>query len=131
MANLAQLQLLATYLVSYMLLTELYGERQRVLVVWGVILLFVNLGTVVLAIWLQVTESNRQIVVQLMLLEREIRTMKARAVGQRFETRSEHSEYFGRGCATAAITQTAQRGANQLVPAGNTMKDKSRAAKTC
>ena len=37
------------------------------------LLLLVNLSTVLLAIWLQITESNRQIVLQLMLLEREIR----------------------------------------------------------
>merc|ERR1719473_1443933 len=73
LANLAQLQLLATYLVAYMLLTELDDASQNKLVLWGVLLLLVNLGTVLLAIFLQVTESNRQIVLQLMLLEREIR----------------------------------------------------------
>ena len=60
-------------MVAYMLMTELEDARQRRLLTWGVILLLVNLGTVLLAIWLQVTEANRQIVLQLMLLEREIR----------------------------------------------------------
>ena len=35
LANVAQLQLLSTYLVSYMLLTELYSAPQRKIVVWG------------------------------------------------------------------------------------------------
>ena len=68
LANLAQLQLLATYLVAYMLLTELEDASQGKLVLWGVLLLVINLGTVLLAIWLQVTESNRQIVLQLVRL---------------------------------------------------------------
>ena len=70
LANLAQLQLLATYLVAYMLLTELEDASQSKLVLWGVLLLIINLGTVLLAIWLQVTESNRQIVLQLVRLSR-------------------------------------------------------------
>jgi hypothetical protein len=82
LANLAQLQLLATSLVAYMLITELEGARPAKLVLWGILLLLVNLGTVLLAIWLQVTESNRQIVLQLMLLEREIRDAEMLMDGQ-------------------------------------------------
>ena len=52
-------------LVAYMLLTELEDASQDKLVTWGVLLLLVNLGTVLLAIFLQITESNRQIVLQL------------------------------------------------------------------
>ena len=48
-----------------MLLTELEDASQGKLVLWGVLLLVVNLGTVLLAIFLQITESNRQIVLQL------------------------------------------------------------------
>ena len=48
-----------------MLLTELEAASQGKLVLWGVLLLVVNLGTVLLAIFLQITESNRQIVLQL------------------------------------------------------------------
>ena len=48
-----------------MLLTELEDASQGKLVLWGVLLLLVNLGTVLLAIFLQITESNRQIVLQL------------------------------------------------------------------
>ena len=55
-------------LVAYMLLTELEDASQGKLVLWGVLLLLVNLGTVLLAIFLQVTESNRQIVLQLVRL---------------------------------------------------------------
>ena len=51
-----------------MLLTELEGAAQSKLVLWGVLLLLVNLSTVLLAIWLQITESNRQIVLQLVRL---------------------------------------------------------------
>ena len=51
-----------------MLLTELEGAAQSKLVFWGVLLLLVNLSTVLLAIWLQITESNRQIVLQLVRL---------------------------------------------------------------
>ena len=60
-------------MVSYMLVTELEDARQRRLLIWGVLLLLVNLSTVLLAIWLQVSEANRQAVLQIMLLEREIR----------------------------------------------------------
>ena len=56
-----------------MLLTELEGARQRQLLTWGLLLLLVNLSTVVLAIWLQLSESNRQAILQILLLEREIR----------------------------------------------------------
>ena len=51
-----------------MLLTELEEASQSKLVLWGVLLLLVNLSTVLLAIWLQITESNRQIVLQLVRL---------------------------------------------------------------
>ena len=51
-----------------MLLTELDEASQSKLVLWGVLLLLVNLSTVLLAIWLQITESNRQIVLQLVRL---------------------------------------------------------------
>ena len=51
-----------------MLLTELEDASQGKLVLWGVLLLVVNLGTVLLAIFLQITESNRQIVLQLVRL---------------------------------------------------------------
>ena len=60
-------------MVSYMLMTELEGARQRRLLTWGFLLLFVNLSVVVATIWLQLSESNRQAILQLMLLEREIR----------------------------------------------------------
>ena len=60
-------------MVSYMLVTELEDARQRRLLVWGVLLLLVNLSTVFLAIWLQVSEANRYAILQIMLLEREIR----------------------------------------------------------
>ena len=52
------------------------------LLLWGTLLLVVNLGTVLLAIYLQVTESHRQIVLQLMLLEREIRDAEMLMDGQ-------------------------------------------------
>ena len=73
LANIAYLQLLTTYLVAYALQTELEDAPQRKTLLWGVILLLVNLITVLLAVWLQVTEANRRAVLQLMLLEREIR----------------------------------------------------------
>ena len=57
------------YLVSYMLLTELYYARQQKIVIWGVLLLLVNLVTVTLAIALQISESSRQTIIHLMLLE--------------------------------------------------------------
>ena len=60
-------------MVSYMLVTELEDARQRRLLVWGVLLLLVNLSTVFLAIWLQVSEASRQAILHIMLLEREIR----------------------------------------------------------
>ena len=60
-------------MVSYMLVTELEDARQRRLLVWGVILLLVNLSTMFLAIWLQVSEASRQATLHIMLLEREIR----------------------------------------------------------
>ena len=78
---------------AHALCAQLEDASQGKLVLWGTLLLVVNLGTVLLAIWLQVTESNRQIVLQLvsasfggdvpprrvryattqMLLEREVR----------------------------------------------------------
>ena len=73
LANIAQMQLLATYLVAYMLLTELYEAPDPKVALWGTLLLLINLGTVVLAVVLQIAEANRKTVVQLMLLEREIR----------------------------------------------------------
>ena len=48
-----------------MLLTELEDASQGKLVLWGVLLLLINLCTVCLAIWLQITEYNRQAVLQL------------------------------------------------------------------
>ena len=62
-----------------MLLTELYHASRGRLMMWGSVLLLVNLGTVVLAIVLQISEANRQAVLQLMLLEKEIREVCARA----------------------------------------------------
>ena len=56
-----------------MLLTELEDASDGKLLLWGVLLLFVNLGTVILAIYLQIAESQRSIILHLMLLEREMR----------------------------------------------------------
>ena len=60
-------------MVAYLLITELDGASDSKLVLWGTVLLLVNLGTVVLAIVLQIAEANRKTVIQLILLEREIR----------------------------------------------------------
>ena len=60
-------------MVSYLLMTELEGARQRRLLTVGFLLLLVNLSTVVLAIWLQLSETNRQAILAILLLEREIR----------------------------------------------------------
>ena len=56
-----------------MLLTELEDASQRALVMWGVLLFLVNICTVLLALVLQISEGERQAVLQLMLLEREVR----------------------------------------------------------
>ena len=63
---------------AYRLLTELEEASDSKYVLWGTLLLLVNLGTVVLAIVLQIAEKRRDSVVQLMLLERESRVGRAR-----------------------------------------------------
>ena len=63
-----------------MLLTELEGAEDWRYALWGTVLLLVNLGTVLLAVVLQIAEESRKTVLQLMLLEREIRVGRADAV---------------------------------------------------
>ena len=74
--------MLCADLVSYMLITELESAGPSKLALWGTLLLLINLGTVFLAIFLQITESNRQIVLTLQLLEREIRDAEMLMDGQ-------------------------------------------------
>ena len=76
-----------------MLITELDGASDSKTLLWGTILLLVNLGTVVLAIVLQIAESNRKTVVQLMLLEREIREAELLVDSQSLRTDIERLQH--------------------------------------
>ena len=49
-----------------MLVTELEDASQRRLLLWGVLLLLVNVSTVILAIWLQVAETNREAILKIL-----------------------------------------------------------------
>ena len=68
-----QWQVLSTYLLAYLLLTELKGAPESKLVLVGVALLLLNLMTLVVALYLQVREGDRHVELSLTLAESEMR----------------------------------------------------------
>ena len=67
------MQLLSTYLLSYALLIELRAANESKLVLVGSLLLALNLTTVFVALYLQVTQGDRHVELSLTLAESEMR----------------------------------------------------------
>ena len=65
--------MLSTYLLAYALLVELNSAPESKLILIGILLLFANLITLVVALYLQVTQGDRQVELSLMLAEGEMR----------------------------------------------------------
>ena len=68
-----QWQVLSTYLLAYLLLTELKGAPEIKLVLVGTLLCCLNLLTLVVALYLQVREGDRHVELSLTLAESEMR----------------------------------------------------------
>jgi hypothetical protein len=66
-------QLLSTYLLAYALLIELNSAPESKLVIVGTLLLAANLTTLLVALYLQVTQGDRQVELSLTLAESEMR----------------------------------------------------------
>ena len=66
-------QLLSTYLLAYALLVELRVADERKLILVGTLLLFLNLTTLFVALYLQVGQGDRQVELSLTLAESEMR----------------------------------------------------------
>ena len=66
-------QLLSTYLLAYSLLFELNSAPESKLILVGTLLLSCNLVTLFVALYLQVTQGDRQVELSLTLAESEMR----------------------------------------------------------
>ena len=73
LSSFAQGQLLSTYLLAYALLIELHAAGDAKLVFVGSLLLFANVVTLFVALYLQVAEGDRHVQLSLMLAENEMR----------------------------------------------------------
>ena len=73
LSTFGQWQLLSTYLLAYALLIELKAAGESKLVLIGSLLLAANVGTLFLALYLQVGEGDRRAQLSLTLAENEMR----------------------------------------------------------
>ena len=73
LSSFAQWQLLSTYLLAFALLIELKSAPESKLVLIGLLLLASNLITLFVALYLQVTQGDRQVELALQLAESEMR----------------------------------------------------------
>ena len=73
LASFAQMQLLSTYLLAYALLIELNSAPESKLILIGTVLLSLDLATLFVALYLQVTQGDRQVELALTLAESEMR----------------------------------------------------------
>jgi len=67
------MQLLSTYLLAYALLIELNSAPESKLILIGTVLLSLDLATLFVALYLQVTQGDRQVELALTLAESEMR----------------------------------------------------------
>ena len=67
------MQLLSTYLLAYALLIELNSAPESKLILIGTTLLLLDLVTLFVALYLQVTQGDRQVELALTLAENEMR----------------------------------------------------------
>ena len=73
LSSFAQWQLLSTYLLAYSLLIELKSAPESKLVLIGTLLLFANVLTLFVALYLQIWEGDRRVQLSLTLAENEMR----------------------------------------------------------
>jgi hypothetical protein len=73
LSSFAMAQLLSTYLLAYALLVELRVADESKLILVGSLLLAANLTTLFVALYLQVTQGDRQVELSLTLAESEMR----------------------------------------------------------
>ena len=67
------MQLLSTYLLAYALLIELNSAPESKLILIGTLLLLANATTLFVALYLQVSQGDRQVELALTLAESEMR----------------------------------------------------------
>ena len=67
------MQLLSTYILAYALIVELNSASESKLILIGTLLLSANLVTLFVALYLQVSQGDRQAELSLMLAEGEMR----------------------------------------------------------